>query len=579
MNQPSKALASLLVITMSACGVGGGGGGGGGGGSEAVQSVSGITTTDLQRIPTAHANFGANATRMHGALLGPGGVVDLADSLLAVDVSTEAGRAEYLALHVQLDDQMRGSLAVLGAFARHSESLDALHQSIRDKQMAAQLEARPNGFVFILAGGLAISGYLAYRAGAKAIDKKHDTTRHIIGKTNDAGRAQIAEAMRDSGIDVPTGATQQQLLEAFNTASINARNSVNRELIGLALAEADGDAIAQDKKNTVEAAVQLGEVALTTTVSATLTVTGGQGVDKLAGLAAQGGGATVSNAVLAGQAVDLALSATEYQPLDIFSRHLQTTTVSQEHRVVAVEQPSVPVSPDEARELIDTMAESDPGALTVTEILDASNALINEAGKVAPGQSTVLAPARVHTQEVDLASDDNASTPGHYVYQVAEGTPFLVPGDMVSQLVDVGVTSAGRIFDLFESIRPTDQPVLFLNQKRITPEAADSLIEGGEEIEIDGETFRVDSLSITASPASPSAGEDVSVTVTVQPPQPNVPVSYQVAGSDGYGDSGTLRTNGHGQIHFSIPGGAESVVDQITVDVGPLSATYSYSFH
>jgi hypothetical protein len=45
----------------------------------------------------------------------------------------------------------------------------------------------------------------------------------------------------------------------------------------------------------------------------------------------------------------------------------------------------------------------------------------------------------------------------------------------------------------------------------------------------------------------------------------SVTVSYTVSGSDGYFDSGRLRTSASGQVTFGIPPGATGVVDQITV--------------
>ena len=86
-------------------------------------------------------------------------------------------------------------------------------------------------------------------------------------------------------------------------------------------------------------------------------------------------------------------------------------------------------------------------------------------------------------------------------------------------------------------------------------------------------------IKISVNPADPAPKQTVSVTVTVLNALEGTPVSYSVAGTDGYSQSGTLSTDQNGQVSFSIPGALEEgVVDTVTVTAGSITEQYTYVF-
>lgn len=88
----------------------------------------------------------------------------------------------------------------------------------------------------------------------------------------------------------------------------------------------------------------------------------------------------------------------------------------------------------------------------------------------------------------------------------------------------------------------------------------------------------VSSIFATPSPTDPGPGEGVSVTATVFPPLSGCTVEFDVSGTDGYSDSGTPTSDSAGTISFYIPGGAEGIVDTVTVSSGSADTTITYTF-
>ncbi len=86
------------------------------------------------------------------------------------------------------------------------------------------------------------------------------------------------------------------------------------------------------------------------------------------------------------------------------------------------------------------------------------------------------------------------------------------------------------------------------------------------------------SIHAVPSPLDPAPNEGVTVTVTVFPAVSGAPVIYSVSGTDGYYDSGMADTDAAGQITFGVPGGEAGVYDAITVEVGELSYSVTYTF-
>ncbi len=86
-------------------------------------------------------------------------------------------------------------------------------------------------------------------------------------------------------------------------------------------------------------------------------------------------------------------------------------------------------------------------------------------------------------------------------------------------------------------------------------------------------------IKIVPSPASPVAGQAVTVAITIVNSIQGTEVNYSLVGSDGYTQNDTLATDQNGQVSFSVPGGEGGVTDVITVTVGSVSEVYTYKFH
>ena len=59
-------------------------------------------------------------------------------------------------------------------------------------------------------------------------------------------------------------------------------------------------------------------------------------------------------------------------------------------------------------------------------------------------------------------------------------------------------------------------------------------------------------------------------------------MSFSIVGTDGYSNSADIATNKDGEATFSIPGGAEDIVDVVTAEVdtgaGTLKMEVTYTF-
>ena len=72
---------------------------------------------------------------------------------------------------------------------------------------------------------------------------------------------------------------------------------------------------------------------------------------------------------------------------------------------------------------------------------------------------------------------------------------------------------------------------------------------------------------VTAAPypADPGPGEGVTVTATLVPSVEGCNISFSIVGTDGYSNSATNASDAGGKATFYIPGGAQGVVDNVTI--------------
>lgn len=88
--------------------------------------------------------------------------------------------------------------------------------------------------------------------------------------------------------------------------------------------------------------------------------------------------------------------------------------------------------------------------------------------------------------------------------------------------------------------------------------------------------------SLTPNPSDPGPDQDVLVTARLSPVTEACTVSFSIVGTDGFARTADIATNKDGEATFSIPGGAEGVVDVVTAEVdtgaGTLEMEVTYTF-
>lgn len=93
-----------------------------------------------------------------------------------------------------------------------------------------------------------------------------------------------------------------------------------------------------------------------------------------------------------------------------------------------------------------------------------------------------------------------------------------------------------------------------------------------------GTCDKITQILVDPNPTNPIPLEDVLMTITVFPAAGDCNVSYSVIGSDNYTLSGELATDARGIITFSIDGGEEGVVDNVSITTNDLITLIAYAF-
>jgi hypothetical protein len=93
-----------------------------------------------------------------------------------------------------------------------------------------------------------------------------------------------------------------------------------------------------------------------------------------------------------------------------------------------------------------------------------------------------------------------------------------------------------------------------------------------------GTCDKVSGVSASPSPIDPGPGEGVTVSATTIPPVPGCTINFSIVGTDGYSKSESPQSDATGTATFYIPGGAEGVVDNVTISVGSHTTTVVYTF-
>jgi hypothetical protein len=72
-------------------------------------------------------------------------------------------------------------------------------------------------------------------------------------------------------------------------------------------------------------------------------------------------------------------------------------------------------------------------------------------------------------------------------------------------------------------------------------------------------------VTATPYPQDPGPGVGVTVTASLMPSIEGCNISFSIVGTDGYSNSATYPSDANGQASFYIPGGAEGIVDHVTI--------------
>jgi|GEM_PF-5047385 len=404
----------------------------------------------------------------------------------------------------------------------------------------------------ILLGGLALGAYSAYKGTKAAVDMRAEPVKNKIETATPEELTVINETL-----GLPADTPKDETASHFNNLGMGNKlmkaKAVEQELRN---AEADntpgvtGVEAAAINKSVAASSVKLGETAVTTTVSAVTTATGGQGYSQA--MEAAGVGAKTAAAIDLGISAVSTATDVPLQPLDILADHLTVVVVDKDREPLVIPKPTTGMTPEQARQTLKDPNASGPDVEEAMSVIAMTTVSANADGHQmtdnGDGTVTVMAPARVHIGTLDNPTN-------HITMKV----PDMGPADIL-------IMADGKVPKVVENVNTSSSPII-----------------GYEDIDIedyDGAAVGDYSLLVVTTPADPGPGESVLVTAQVNPADAGVAVTMSVTGTDGYSNSIETTTDASGQAVLSIPGGAEGVVDTVTVTLPDhgVSQTMSYAF-
>ncbi|MGE0321057.1 MAG: hypothetical protein AB7K71_11670 [Polyangiaceae bacterium] len=317
-----------------------------------------------------------------------------------------------------------------------------MSQSQGSQSAGIGVQRQPVVLEAIFVAGLVYAGYGFLRSLGNAMDTRANATRAQI---ENATPQELAVINDELGLD--PAATNQQALEAFNALSDGQRNVARGRIEDQldSLEAPDFTEVDARRRATAEAAVELGEAGVKMTADTLATAAGGQGM----GEALQGAGMSEVGAAV----VDLAVTVTEWQPLDLLNEHVNVTTITQSGETLSVTDVG-DLSLDDARVLLGSAQDDDLGAATEL-VLDTVG---RQEGGETPQTATIVIPDATHVETIGW---DGQSTSSHLDVFGDALVDALLTGDFFSPL--------GTTFDADAS-----NPEIF-----ITPRDAGSGGSGG----------------------------------------------------------------------------------------------------
>lgn len=404
----------------------------------------------------------------------------------------------------------------------------------------------------LLLGGLALTAYGAYKGTKQAVDTRAEPVKD---KIQSASAEELSVINQSLGL--PAGTPKDQTASHFQNLGIGKKLSGAKAVEqDLRNAEIDGvpgvnsvEASAINK-SVSKSAVKLGETAVTTTVSAVTTATGGQGYSQA--MEAAGAGKNLAAVVDFGITAVSAATEKPLQPLDILAGHLDVAVIDKDKQPLVIPKPTTGLSVDAAKQTVKdpnaTGPEVDEAMSVIAYTTAMSNADGHQLSDNGDGTVTVMVPARVHIGTYDKPTN-------HITLKI----PDMGPADVL-------IMAEGKVPKLIENVDTTESPVVGYENTDLEDYDPNA---GGQY-----------ALLVIASPADPGPNQDVTVTAQISPATAGVPVNMSVSGTDGYSNSIETTTDASGRASLSIPGGAEGVTDTVTVTLpgNGVSQTMSYAF-
>jgi hypothetical protein len=160
----------------------------------------------------------------------------------------------------------------------------------------------------------------------------------------------------------------------------------------------------------------------------------------------------------------------------------------------------------------------------------------------------------------------------------ANGQPLIVigvepPSDDINEGIDLVLPEGEWEIDVIDESGYVDQMVTFITETIQNVVIASTDRKHSQQ----DNTY---SMSAWVSPGNPDPLQGVTVYAIIYPQDPDVEISFEIQGTDGYYNKESHFTDANGQVSFYVPGGAESVVDVITLRIEStgLTRTLTYVF-
>jgi hypothetical protein len=189
--------------------------------------------------------------------------------------------------------------------------------------------------------GLGMLAYNGYKAAKGAFNKNADMSKKII---DDASPNDLKTINDELGL--PQGSSKEETKSYIDGLSLAQKNIAARKVQELDInAELDTSHGGEIKQNQANIANDLGKEGVKWYAGAVTTVTGGQGMDKLAkaaGLSSEGAAV-----------VDMVLTVSEKQPLDQLGSHIETAITSKSKETTTVDAPNEHKTPSQAKSTLE----------------------------------------------------------------------------------------------------------------------------------------------------------------------------------------------------------------------------------